>query len=263
VIENNAFGASEVSGFALRGGDGEDFDDVLVRNNSGGSITPQTTNVLTNVRWVANAADDIGPCRDGITYAYNVSAKAACGATDTRAAPGFAGADDFHLTAGAAAIDHGDPTSFPPLDSAGLVRPAGGAPDAGAFEFGAQAPKDGSAPRSVAPPAKVKLALLGSRYRAGQAVLRLRCTATPASRCRVDLRLVARLPGARRAHTVASGRRTLRSGQAVTVRLRPSAGARRALTRGRTLRVTLRAAVRTSGGAVEPLPTHRFRLRRA
>lgn len=85
VITNNYFGDAEVAGFALRGGPGEDFNDVLVQNNTGGTVTPQTTNTLTNVRWYDNVVDSVGSCRSGIDYQRNtITSGSLCGATDKR-----------------------------------------------------------------------------------------------------------------------------------------------------------------------------------
>jgi hypothetical protein len=257
VIENNVFGSAEVAGFALRGGDGEDFEDVLVRYNSGGSITPQTTNVLTNVRWIANAASDLGQCRQGITYAYNVMASGGCGASDVRAAPGFVNpaAEDFHLRSGAAAIDRGDPAAFPALDHDGLMRPAGRAPDAGAMEFGSRPPTSTPPPPAggAAPaPTRVTFSFLRARLRAsrsGRIGLRVRCVVLAATRCRVTLRLTARLPGQRRSHTIARVTRTIRTTGPVTVHLRLSPSIRRVLARGRAVRVNVTARLRTPAGS--------------
>jgi hypothetical protein len=41
---------------------------------------------------------------------------------------------DFHLAPGAAAINRGHPTAFPPIDIDGQARPLGGRSDAGADE---------------------------------------------------------------------------------------------------------------------------------
>lgn len=82
------------------------------------------------------------PCLAGVSYSHNVFTDRACGATD-RVAPGafsqFAdpGGHDWRLKPGAAAIDAGDPGDFPATDALGATRPAGAAPDAGAYEFGA------------------------------------------------------------------------------------------------------------------------------
>jgi hypothetical protein len=142
VIENNLFGASSVAGFALRGGDGEDYDDLTIRNNSGDVITPQVANTLSKVRWTGNAATDFTVCREGVAYSHNVSTLSKCGPTDVQAPPGFAdiARDDYRLTAGAAALDAGDPADAPSDDHDGHARPAGKAPDAGALESGAELP---------------------------------------------------------------------------------------------------------------------------
>jgi chitodextrinase len=68
------------------------------------------------------------------TWRYNVIGTGnACGGI--LAASGFVGQPiDLHLIAGAAAIDAGNPTSYPSSDIDGQSRPAGGRPDAGADE---------------------------------------------------------------------------------------------------------------------------------
>src|SRR4029077_5146644 len=79
----------------------------------------------------------------GVTVDYNVwYAGAKVGSHDKVAPSGFrdARALDFHLKAGAAAIDAGDPGDAPTTDIDGNARPAGNAPDAGADETGASAP---------------------------------------------------------------------------------------------------------------------------
>jgi hypothetical protein len=139
LVENNFFGDAGVAGFALRGGTDEYFDGVTVRYNSGGLITPQTVqSQLSNIRWYANLADDIGTCRSGIDYQYNVVATGGCGPTDLTAPTGFVdyASGNLHLKAGAAAINHGKPGSYPATDYDGNNRPQGGAPDAGAIEAG-------------------------------------------------------------------------------------------------------------------------------
>ena len=45
-----------------------------------------------------------------------------------------AAAGDLHLKPGSAAIDSGDPASYPARDIDGNARPGGAAPDAGADE---------------------------------------------------------------------------------------------------------------------------------
>lgn len=138
LIENNKFWGSTINGFALRGGDGEEYDNVTVRYNSGDSITPQVTNTLNNVVWEANAATDIGACREGLTYSYNIATTGGCGVTDVEAAPGFTdlAAGDLHLTSDANARGAGDPSDCPATDFDGLTRPnpLGTICDAGAFE---------------------------------------------------------------------------------------------------------------------------------
>ena len=94
---------------------------------------------LTNVVISSNVSPmEQYSCNPQITYTYNVWTNAKCGATDVTAPTGFrdAGALDFFLQSGSAAIDAGDPLAYPAADSRGVVRPVGRGPDAGAFEVG-------------------------------------------------------------------------------------------------------------------------------
>jgi hypothetical protein len=87
-------------------------------------------------------------CVPAFTYSYNVGET--CGgkgevsvknatndAQNRNRAPFYvnAPANDFHLRAGAAAIDRGNPKAHPPTDKSRKRRPVGRAPDAGAYEF--------------------------------------------------------------------------------------------------------------------------------
>ena len=96
--------------------------------------------------WVGNLGGIA--CMSGFTYRYNVGQT--CGGTgehrvpnavNSRARPNAAPfyvnapAGDFHLKAGAAAIDRGDPNTYPRRDRSKRLRAVGSAPDAGAFEF--------------------------------------------------------------------------------------------------------------------------------
>jgi hypothetical protein len=96
--------------------------------------------------WIGNLGGIT--CMRGFTYRYNVGET--CGGTgdfrvpnavNSRARPNSAPfyvnapAGDFHLRPGSAAINRGDPKTFPRRDRADRVRAAGSAPDAGAFEF--------------------------------------------------------------------------------------------------------------------------------
>lgn len=108
VVTNNTFdtGTFQVAGFALRGGTGEDFNDVLVQGNQGDIVTPQTTNGLTNVRFYDNNVESLGNCRSGIDYQRNVVATGdLCGSTDTRPGstpPADTTAPDTTITTGPA-----------------------------------------------------------------------------------------------------------------------------------------------------------------
>ena len=281
VIENNFFGGSEVAGFGLRGGPGEDFDNVVVRYNSGGIITPQTTNGLHNVVWLANAANEIGTCRDGLIYRLNVVATGGCGPSDRKADPGFVSAaqGDFHLKAGSPAIDRGDPSAYPADDIDRHGRFAGAAPDAGAHEFGATGPpgpptppgspapppkptippppgpgrpapdqlRQGNAPSPPAARLTSDLAALGDRLsvsRRGVLRLRLRCTAKH-SNCRARVLVRARLHGSKRTSTIAARSLVVRHGRTLTFSVRLKSAALRSIRRHGPLRARLLVSLRT------------------
>ena len=142
LIENNVFGPAVDGGtYGLHfNTNATDFRNFVVRNNS--STQPFSfygLQRLTNVRVVGNVAGgtQLGGI-SSITYRRNVWNGAKCGTTDVNAALGFvnAGAMNYHLVAGAAGVDRGDPADAPATDHDGVARPKGGAPDAGAFEDG-------------------------------------------------------------------------------------------------------------------------------
>jgi hypothetical protein len=73
----------------------------------------------------------------GSKWNYNVYGSGTpCGARDRIGNPRFANtaALDLRLRKGSAAIDRGNPKSFPAHDYVGQKRPFGRAPDAGAYE---------------------------------------------------------------------------------------------------------------------------------
>jgi len=116
---------------------GEGCVNVVFRNNS--ATTPMSIECSTasNVRLIANVGN-LGQsrCDSRYDWRFNVWNGAKCGSTDVNAPSGYLnpGAGDLHLAPGSAAIDRGDPSSFPAVDIDGNARPMGGAPDAGADE---------------------------------------------------------------------------------------------------------------------------------
>jgi hypothetical protein len=110
LIRFNSFGGG------LRFADGSSFPGIVVDSNVG-----------------ENAS---GYCGAGVTYEHNVWSEVTCGATDRIGAQGYvnAAALDFRLRPCSAAIDAGNPASYPARDIAGHERPIGRAPDAGAWE---------------------------------------------------------------------------------------------------------------------------------
>jgi chitodextrinase len=165
TIENNFLGCCASGTFSLSLGDGsgENWQNVLVRNNSSTrplAIGPRST-IGPGVRFYANVLPSVprGACRASVAVDYNVYASGSrCGPHDVVARSPFAdaGTGDFHLTAGAGAIDRGDPASYPATDIDGDARPRGGTPDAGADEV-----RFGPAPDARAPTAPTGLTKSG------------------------------------------------------------------------------------------------------
>ena len=150
-IENNSFDASTWGGsydccsYAIRfAGDWPSLTNFRFAYNSskmpmsfGDSSTPRS-----NFEIVGNVFPNEG-CGKGETYRYNVIIGGQkCSPTD-RTVPNLAAAGfvaplarepDLRLKSGSRAIDAGDPKDFPRRDLFGKKRPAGRAPDAGAYE---------------------------------------------------------------------------------------------------------------------------------
>ena len=145
TIENNVFGAAGSGGFySLAFNQQVAFSDVVVRHNSFLQATmwpdPQGGAQLSRFRVSANVGVAGPPsCDRRIEWSRNVWAQGRrCGPGDRIAPTGFRdpARADVRLRPGAAAIDHGNPGSFPPTDVDGHRRPRGRGPDAGAVEAG-------------------------------------------------------------------------------------------------------------------------------
>jgi len=140
-----------------------DAVNFVFRNNT--FETPPTFNQTTfsgTSKMVGNLGALTGACPK-MAYSRNVWTATTCGPTDRkdgRAVSQFVDPanHDFHLKAGAVAVDAGDRADFPGTDRDGYGRPAGAAPDAGAYEFGAGPPAagpSGPAASAIAPVAAV------------------------------------------------------------------------------------------------------------
>ena len=147
TIENNFLDCCRSGFFSIYLGDqhGEQWQNFVIRNNSTDEpigIGPANTTV-SGLGFYGNIAPSFQGCgRTGVDADYNVwYAGTVCGAHDQVAPSGYANptAHDFHLAAGAAAIDRGDPASYPATDYDGQARPIGLGPDAGADESGVAA----------------------------------------------------------------------------------------------------------------------------
>jgi hypothetical protein len=146
TIENNVFGATLDGFFSLNITEGSDelqpCEDILIRNNS----FLQDTHVscpaggANGIRVESNIQPSMKSFMCGLggsKWNYNVYGTGTpCGARDRIGNPRFANpaALDLRLRNGSAAIDRGNPKSFPARDFAGQKRPSGRAPDAGAYE---------------------------------------------------------------------------------------------------------------------------------
>jgi hypothetical protein len=142
VIGEGCFCNRGGNAIALTQGGGESWSGAQIRYNStlgGIRVDP----MIRNANLTGNIArkDTNYSCQTNISYAYNIWSGAKCSATDKTAAlselflsPTSGAALDLSLRSGAAAIDAGNPASFPPTDGRGNARPVGGAPDAGAHE---------------------------------------------------------------------------------------------------------------------------------
>ncbi|MCW3015830.1 MAG: hypothetical protein JWO02_2922, partial [Solirubrobacterales bacterium] len=164
LIENNVMDCCRSGYFAIRLADhaGTSWKDITIRNNSlDKAINPDAGVPYSNVKIVGNigpkvdfytgATGGAGSKPAGLTVDYNVwYAGAKAGVNDRVAPSGYRDAAklDFHLVAGAAGIDHGDPANAPATDMDGDARPQGSAPDAGADEVAG-----GSPPPPPPPPA--------------------------------------------------------------------------------------------------------------
>jgi hypothetical protein len=146
TIENNVFGATLDGFFAIQLAEGSDAqqpcEDILIRNNSflQNIYVGCPAGGARGVRIESNIQPEMKSFACGLggsKWNYNVYGSGTpCGARDRIGNPRFANpaALDLRLRKGSAAIDRGNPKSFPKLDYIGKKRPFGRAPDAGAYE---------------------------------------------------------------------------------------------------------------------------------
>ena len=154
TIQNNYFEKTIEGYFSVflphhNEGNSEHYENIDIRNNSATqAIVADPRATFTNVKFDGNIAPSLLFWNEatevnqgvptGAEAEYNVwyggEAKK-YGAHDQLAAAGFANEAtlDLELTAGAAAIKHGDPGNYPAADINGITRP--NPPDAGAAQY--------------------------------------------------------------------------------------------------------------------------------
>jgi hypothetical protein len=150
LLENNFFYASG-NPYAIQM---DDYANIDLRNNSisGPIMIWDRSGPGTGIDITGNILR-ASPCTaesNGvpINWRYNVIQGGTCGSTDKNAAAGFIDANNnLHLATSSAAINAGDPATFPATDIDGQGRPMGSAPDAGADEAGTT-----TAPPPTSPP---------------------------------------------------------------------------------------------------------------
>jgi hypothetical protein len=140
LVENTFLDCCRSGYYSVFIGHGAGFRNILIRNNSSDKPMGVQDNASgpANVSFLANVVPSFDGCHHaGVLVDYNVLSRGSrCGPHDRRRASRFvnAGRFDFHLRRNAAAINHGDPKSFPRTDIDGQRRPLGRKPDAGADE---------------------------------------------------------------------------------------------------------------------------------
>jgi hypothetical protein len=141
LLENNVFASAINGGFysVYFSDHMREVRDATLRYNSAlQSFGFAPGMPLAGVSLIANVTPmSRGECNRAVTYAYNVWDGARCSATDRNARAGYldGSALNLRVSNGSPAINSGDPASFPRTDFTGRKRPAGGRPDAGAFEI--------------------------------------------------------------------------------------------------------------------------------
>jgi chitodextrinase len=143
LIEGNFFYESG-NPFAIQA---NDFANLDIRYNSiaqpivifggfgDGTAVDLTGNVLTYTPGMCSTQPGGGGPAAPLNWRYNVLAGGTCGSSDRNAPGGFIDpATNLHLASTSAAVNRGDPGSYPGADIDGTARPIGGAPDAGADE---------------------------------------------------------------------------------------------------------------------------------
>jgi hypothetical protein len=257
VIENNVFtnsGGTHMSTHLKIGSHGGSCTNFLIRNNtfidedviSDCGIREGTA---TNIRWIANIFSEWAAPNcftGGHEFDYNVIERGrGCGRHDVVARNGLGFVDraalDLRLSPSSPAVDRGNPLEFPGTDIDGNPRPFGGAPDAGADEFGSVggSPPSAGIRRAIDRKAPRLRLQRRARLRRGRVSVRASCSEP----CRVVATLVSKR-GSKA--VLGKARKRLRSGRRARVAVRLTGRGRRAV-RSRS-RLILRVTVADGAG---------------
>jgi hypothetical protein len=139
LLENNFFYPSG-NMYPIQGEDFHNFD-LRYNSISGPILIYDVPTPGTDMDFIGNVMRFSGCTAQGsqvpINWRHNVMQGGTCGPGDRNAPAGFINPNsNLHLTAGSAAINAGDPGSFPSRDIDGQNRPFGAVPDSGADEAG-------------------------------------------------------------------------------------------------------------------------------
>jgi chitodextrinase len=139
LLENNFFYPSG-NMYVIQGEDLENFD-LRYNSLSGPILIYNTSSPGTGMDFIGNIMRASSCTAQSssvpINWRHNIIQGGTCGPTDRNAPSGYIDPNNnLHLTPTAAAINAGDPNSYPSRDIDNQTRPTGNTPDAGADEAG-------------------------------------------------------------------------------------------------------------------------------